>query len=101
MTAATMNRVKFTSLIDCDAEDMDLMTREYVSITNADALTERALDMLKGQKGIYGGGQVCLYEHGLQTATRCVLNLLQGFYRFRIMKFKTFLRLYKTLLSQI
>ena len=69
--------VKFTSLIECDAEDLNLMTEQYVNITNAEALTERAIGMLTNQKGIFGGGQVDLYEHGLQTATRCVKLLLK------------------------
>lgn len=46
------------------------MASEYSSLVDPELLTERALDMLIAQKGVYGGGKVDLLEHGLQTATR-------------------------------
>ena len=62
--------VIFNSLINVNKKAVDCMTEEYNKLCTPEILADRALGILESQKGMYGGCQVDLYEHGLQTATR-------------------------------
>ncbi|GMI38569.1 hypothetical protein TeGR_g2411 [Tetraparma gracilis] len=65
-------KVEFNSLAECTKEDMDLMTPLYAAATSPTRLTQRALGLLKAQKGGHSelGAKIDLYQHGVQTATR-------------------------------
>ena len=68
---STSNKtVNFRHLGDGTAAEVDLMAAEYRNLCSPENLTERVLGLLTSQKGAFGGCQVDLLEHGLQTATR-------------------------------
>jgi len=59
------------SLATQTPRDCELANAEFGTIASPTKLADRILKMLTDQKGLGLGCQVDLYEHGLQTATRC------------------------------
>ncbi len=62
--------VECHSLNGASRADIEHMTQEYNKLCSPDLLADRVIAILQGQKGMYGGALVDLYEHGLKTATR-------------------------------
>jgi len=53
------------------------MDHEFGLHSSRKHLADRAIKMLTDQKGLYLGCQLDLFEHALQTATRCYVDLLE------------------------
>ncbi len=70
MTAATetLERAKFSSMMEGTAEDWAIIGTEYRAF--AKGLADRVLGHLKLLEGDHGGFPICRLEHSLQTATR-------------------------------
>jgi trans-aconitate methyltransferase len=64
------------SLQEMTPQELKYMNAEFDMVANNKKLAERAIKMLTDQKGIGVGCQVDLFEHGLQTATRCYNDLI-------------------------
>ncbi len=62
--------VTFNTLDGISKADVDVTVEAYKQLCTPEQLADRVLWILMGQKNIYGGAKVDLYEHGLQTATR-------------------------------
>ena len=59
------------SLSAMTPQEIKYMNAEFEMVANNKKLAERAIKMLTDQKGLALGCQVDLFEHALQTATRC------------------------------
>eukprot|EP00112_Aurelia_sp_Birch-Aquarium-sp1_P016933 Seg3880.1 transcript_id=Seg3880.1/GoldUCD/mRNA.D3Y31 product="hypothetical protein" protein_id=Seg3880.1/GoldUCD/D3Y31 len=69
-----MAEVRFNRLQDGTQADFTLMADEYKMLCTPELLTNRVIEMLLAEKGVFGGAKIDLYEHGLQTATRAYEN---------------------------
>mmetsp|Transcript_9059 Transcript_9059/g.37362 ORF Transcript_9059/g.37362 Transcript_9059/m.37362 type:complete len:611 (+) Transcript_9059:51-1883(+) len=69
--APAAGKAAWTSLMECPAEDVELMGRLYAE-DQVNNRVQRVLGMLNAQRGLHTklGATVDLYQHGLQTATR-------------------------------
>jgi len=65
-----------TSLAAMTPHDIKLMNAEFAEVASNTKLAERMIKMLTDQKGESLGCCVDLFEHGLQTASRCYDDLL-------------------------
>jgi predicted HD phosphohydrolase len=63
------------SLKEMTPADIKLMNKEFGEVASNTKLAERMLKLLSDQKGQALGCCVDLYEHGLQTASRCYDDL--------------------------
>lgn len=66
--AETLERAKFSSMLEATAEDWAIIGSEYRN--HAKGLADRVLDHLRLLEGDHGGFPICRLEHSLQTATR-------------------------------
>eukprot|EP00802_Teleaulax_amphioxeia_P027099 Tamp_28343.p1 GENE.Tamp_28343~~Tamp_28343.p1 ORF type:complete len:255 (-),score=83.04 Tamp_28343:54-749(-) len=57
-------------------QEIKYMNAEFEMVANNKKLAERAIKMLTDQKGLALGCQVDLFEHALQTATRCYHDVI-------------------------
>ena len=64
-----------TSLSAMTPDDIKLMNKEFAEVASNSKLAERMLKLLTDQKGLALGCCVDLFEHGLQTASRCYKDL--------------------------
>ena len=64
------------SLASMTPADLDKMNKRFAVVASTTKLAERLIKMLEDQKGLDLGCAVDLYEHGLQTATKCYGDLL-------------------------
>lgn len=65
------------SLAEMTPDDIKHMNKEFALVASNKLLAERAIKMLTDQKGLALGCQVDLFEHALQTATRCYNDTIQ------------------------
>ena len=64
------------SLSAMTPQEIQYMNAEFELVANNKKLAERAIKMLTDQKGLALGCQVDLFEHALQTATRCYHDVI-------------------------
>ena len=65
-----------TSLSAMTPADIKIMNAEFGQIASNAKLADRMIKLLTDQKGLSLGCHVDLFEHGLQTATRCFNDLI-------------------------
>eukprot|EP00941_MAST-03F_sp_MAST-3F-sp1_P002023 g2023.t1 len=60
----------YTRLDEATPNDMKIVQSHFEACANSNLQVERALNLLKSQRGVFLGNKIDLYTHNLQTATR-------------------------------